>query len=96
VPAKLGTLNLLGERTFFFFTAVDLLRSRRNGCKSSKLEIALIKTSYASFSTALTEGGSTTYSNVPFGPQVGKRTLNDKKNLHYLVLFSVNANVEKH
>ena len=96
VPAKQGTLNLLGERTFFFFTAVDLLRSRRKGCKSSKLDRALIKTSYTSFSTALTEGGSTTYSNVPFGPQVGKRTQNNRKKLQYLVLFSVNANVEKH
>jgi hypothetical protein len=57
VPAKLGTLDLVGERVFFFF-AVDLLRSRKSACESSKLKVAFIKTSNASFSTMLTEGGS--------------------------------------
>jgi len=41
--------------------------------------MALKKTSYASFSTVLTEVDSTTYSNAPFDPQVGKRKLNNKK-----------------
>lgn len=44
VPAKLGTLDFLGERTFLF-AAIDLLRSQKSAFESSKLEITLIKTS---------------------------------------------------
>jgi hypothetical protein len=50
-------MDLLGDRTFLFVAVADLM-SQRNALESSKIEITLIKTSYISFSIALTERGS--------------------------------------